>query len=449
MQAMFPTLSRALIMLVFTAAAAACGYPRPPDVADDGGPGDAPDPGSTLRVSPSGDDANDGLRAPVKTLKRAIAIAGTNMEIKTIALGAGRYAATSGETFPYLVPAAVTITGASEGVAVLVGDNAQDGLVVDTGRIQNLELDNFSVAIRARHNVELSGTHIKDSLLAVHGETSAALSIKQLEVIGSVNGCGSGIRLEENSELDVDILVERNLSSAVRALASSMIKISKADIVGDPRCDCLALEISTGQTFELTDSIVVGCRVGLTISGRGSSQTRAAISNTTLRNTENAISVGSGTMLQVIGGELSNNTRAAVAFFGGSGNFVNVKITENSGSGVFVLGAPTVGVATISMRGCTVTGNNFGVFFFDMSAGDLGTPASPGNNVLQSNQMVGISVQGAVGPEQVDAVGNIWNPDIQEANPAGTYPNVKTVPGPVVSVSGNNYDIASGLSLRR
>src|ERR1043165_8393591 len=119
-------------LLLLAVAATACEYPRPVDVGDDGGPGDAPDPGSTLRVSPSGADANDGLRAPVKTLKRAIAIAGTNTEIKGIVLGAGRYAATSGETFPYLVPAAVTITGEAEGVAVLVGDNAQDGLVVDT-----------------------------------------------------------------------------------------------------------------------------------------------------------------------------------------------------------------------------------------------------------------------------------------------------------------------------
>jgi hypothetical protein len=89
------------------------------------------------------------------------------------------------------------------------------------------------------------------------------------------------------------------------------------------------------------------------------------------------------------------------------------------------------------------------VQLLDMYAADLGTLATPGNNTIQGNQVVGVSVRGAMGPLQVDAVGNIWNPDVQEATSAGIYQNVKTVPGPIASVSGNNFDIASGLSLRR
>jgi hypothetical protein len=126
-----------------------------------------------------------------------------------------------------------------------------------------------------------------------------------------------------------------------------------------------------------------------------------------------------------------------------------VNLVNNATVALFVLGGPGVGVASLSMRGCTVTGNKGGVSLFDMSAGDLGTDASPGLNTFQNNQTVGVSVQGTMGPQLVDAVGNTWNPNIQSANIIGRYTNVVTVGGPVASVGGNNFDIASGLSLRR
>src|SRR5215208_577423 len=101
---------------------AACGFPRPANIGDDTGPGDAngsgdatasidappvdaPDPpGTAIRVSPSGDDANDGFTRPVKTLKHAIGLAAANSEIIHIVLASGRYSNASGETFPYTVP---------------------------------------------------------------------------------------------------------------------------------------------------------------------------------------------------------------------------------------------------------------------------------------------------------------------------------------------------------
>jgi hypothetical protein len=86
---------------------------------------------------------------------------------------------------------------------------------------------------------------------------------------------------------------------------------------------------------------------------------------------------------------------------------------------------------------------------FDMSAADLGTAANPGNNIFQNNRTVGVSLQGARGPLQVDAIGNTWNPGVQGANSDGVYSTVNTVFGPIASVAGNNYDIVSGLSLRR
>src|SRR5438046_2588556 len=72
---------RTLLLLVF---ASACGFPRPPNVGDDA-PVDSSPSGVTVHVSPSGNDVNDGVIQPVKTLKRAIGIASNNATITTIA----------------------------------------------------------------------------------------------------------------------------------------------------------------------------------------------------------------------------------------------------------------------------------------------------------------------------------------------------------------------------
>jgi hypothetical protein len=47
----------------------------------------------TIRVAPSGDDANDGLTNPVKTLKRAIGLAAAYSQATVIVLASGRYPA--------------------------------------------------------------------------------------------------------------------------------------------------------------------------------------------------------------------------------------------------------------------------------------------------------------------------------------------------------------------
>ncbi|HMG23919.1 MAG TPA: hypothetical protein VK607_21440, partial [Kofleriaceae bacterium] len=81
----------------------ACGFPRPSNVGGDDGPvpgdaadpvpGDASEPGLVVHVSPAGDDANDGLVSPVKTVKHAIGIAAANTEITRIVLASGTYSA--------------------------------------------------------------------------------------------------------------------------------------------------------------------------------------------------------------------------------------------------------------------------------------------------------------------------------------------------------------------
>src|ERR1051326_8266337 len=78
---------------------------------------DAPPPvdartGSMIvQVAPTGNDANDGVTQPVKTLKRGIGIALANGEVGKIEIASGRYDSANGETFPYTVPGGITIEG--------------------------------------------------------------------------------------------------------------------------------------------------------------------------------------------------------------------------------------------------------------------------------------------------------------------------------------------------
>lgn len=83
--------SIALVLL----GASACGFPRPADVSGDaavdvpGGTDGSAGPIVAIHVSPSGDDSNDGLVSPVKTLKHAIGLAADNTQISQIILATG------------------------------------------------------------------------------------------------------------------------------------------------------------------------------------------------------------------------------------------------------------------------------------------------------------------------------------------------------------------------
>src|SRR5262245_9243883 len=91
--------------------AAACGevHTMAPDAATDSAL-DSP-PGVTVQVSTTGDDGSDGIARPVKTLKRAFALAVADGRITQISLDSGTYSAANGESFPYTVPANLKVTG--------------------------------------------------------------------------------------------------------------------------------------------------------------------------------------------------------------------------------------------------------------------------------------------------------------------------------------------------
>jgi hypothetical protein len=148
-------------------------------------PGDAyHPPGTMVQVSSTGDDTNDGVTRPVKTLKRAIDLAATFPEIRAISLRAGRYEAATGEAFPYAVPSNVTMFGPPGGGAILVGNKTESGLVLEAGKLQDLAFEAFSVAIVARRLGELERVQVRSSAVAVHEETAAMLTMTDFDISG-------------------------------------------------------------------------------------------------------------------------------------------------------------------------------------------------------------------------------------------------------------------------
>lgn len=120
---------------------AACGFPRPADI---GGSGPGDDDGSggaetVLRVSPSGDDANDGITQPVKTFKHALGLAALNAQISKVVLASGRYSTESGETFPYMVPMSLTVSGPAGGGAIFAGNGTEPGLTLQNASLEDVE----------------------------------------------------------------------------------------------------------------------------------------------------------------------------------------------------------------------------------------------------------------------------------------------------------------------
>jgi hypothetical protein len=80
---------------------------------------------------------------PVKTLKHAIELAAASPQIAQIILASGTYSASSGETFPYIIPSGLTVVGPSDGSAILAGNKTGPGLTVDAGGLQSIELQDF------------------------------------------------------------------------------------------------------------------------------------------------------------------------------------------------------------------------------------------------------------------------------------------------------------------
>jgi len=422
---------------------AACGFPRPERVGDAGldAPTDAEiPPGISIRVAGTGDDANDGITQPVKTLKHAIGLAAANPAITSIVLATGRYASDGGEIFPYTVPANLTILGPAGGGAILAGSTHEPGITIDSGTLRDLELEDFTVAVTATGTTHLSGLHIRTGLTAMRAGGNANVTIDNVDIAGTPGACAKGIELSGAAQLTATALVTRALKTSIQAQDQTTLILSHTDTTGS-HCDYTSavISLSTDKVFVMEDSSIDGGDYGINSVG-ASSPPRLTIHNTNIKNlTQTAINMDNG-VLEVIGGTFSNQPAALI--------FSNVNVTITDATLTQHMGAAIqLGGGQFKMRNCTFTANHEGLYIPAAFPIDLGTEMGPGNNIFQNGfNSIGLEVESNI-PAHVSAIGNTWRPGVQGADAAGHYPK-STINGPVgFEAAQGNFKLPMGASM--
>lgn len=425
--------------------ASACGFPRPADVGGDaavdvpGGTDGSAGPIVAIHVSPSGDDANDGLTLPVKTLKHAIELAAATPKVTQIALAAGTYSASSGETFPYIIPANITVAGPAGGGAIIAGNKTVPGVTVDTGGLQDLSLQDFATAVTVTGTANLKNVQILTSMIAVRAEATASLTVNNLDITGVAStvpaGCSTGIAMNGAAKLVATALTMHELKTPLEARDQSVVAIANATIDGSATC-LGGLLIMSAASFSLSDSFVNGTSIGIYAQ---SISFHATITNTIIRGSLGGFPDLKGSF-QMIGGELSNTQGIGAQLGLGTWTFTNVKIHHNKDLAFYLQTADLV------MRNCQLVDNGEGMDIFQDSTADLGTVASPGGNIFQRNKIASVFAES---PVRVNAVGNTWNPNVQGADANGRYTTMEIISGQVTAPDNGNYGIANGSSILR
>jgi len=421
------------------AIAPSCGFPRPADVLPaDGGEDGAVPSQVTVHVSASGNDANDGIALPVLTLKRALGVAMAQTKVVTIAMEAGRYGVTTGETFPYVLPSNVTIAGSTTGSTVLVGNTTTPGITVDSGTLQDLEFESFTTAVTARQMTQLTHLHVRASDISVRAETMATVVVNGLDIIGTAGACSVGVELNGATTLTATGIATHSLGTSIQIKDSTTTKLTSASFTGDASCPASVLQVSSSASFILSDSTLDGGTNGITF-GNALAATQATLTNVTIQNMKSDGLAGDTATVHMTGGELSSNMANGADAMGGNWVFTNVTMASNNASGFYLQNA------ALTMRGCTMSNNGNGVHVASGNKIDLGTQLDNGNNTIQ-NRVLGVIVDGGT---QVSAVGNTWQPSVQGTNNLGKYGAATVITGPVPVVQGNNYAILDQSTLIR
>jgi hypothetical protein len=292
-----------------------------------------------------------------------------------------------------------------------------------------------------RGTAALEAVRVKSSRVAVHEETAASLIISGLDLVGDDGACSTGVDLVGDATLTATAFAAQKLGTSLQVRDRASAAVSDAVIISDRACIAYPFSIRSSGTFLLADSNFVGGYSGPWLGGISMSEPlRASLTNVKVFDTSTRGLGGSDVIVQVTGGELSRNFTAGLSIHSGSWSLTNVAVTDNPDVGVTLFGPEDGPPVTLTMRGCTVTGNLMGVDLSDFANVDLGTMDSPGNNTFQFNTGVGVLLSGEDSDREISAVGNTWMPFVQGADKNGKYIHT-VVPGPVGFVNGNNYSI--------
>lgn len=392
-------------------------------------PDAAPAALNTVHVSPVGNDAADGVTAPVKTIVRAFAIAKGNGEITTITVAAGRYDAANGDTYPQVVPANVKIEGPGGGGVVLAGDRSGPGLVLETGELVNLTLEDFSVALRSTGGGKLTAIQIHSSGVALRAERSARLDASDLTIAGLSGACATGIQVAETASISVSGLRSQVLGTHVDVEDQSVAVIMNAQISGNPACTQPLFTVASSKSVTIADSTFDGGGTAIQLAPvqpLGTVTTVATLTNTTIKHATVAGLAGTA-QVSMMGGGLSSNNVGIDAVLG-DWHLQQVAITDN-----------TIGIKTrdsfLLVNESTLTDNTTGIQITQCNC-------NISSSTLRSSS-VSIDATDVPGGTRVNASGNTWLANTQGADGQGQYPAMEIV-GPA---NGANFALGSQIIL--
>ncbi len=432
----------------------------------------------------NGKDSNDGTQTkPFKTLKKALTkvVAGD-----TVKLLPGNYSKQgSGDTFPVLVPAGVTIVGtvASNGakqsfLSASSSTASETGLTfAGDATVRDLELDVFGTALSAstskltlsnlnfilnRVNVDLKGaaqaTLTKGNVFMGSGSIGARL-IEQARLTmdgGKINGSGpnceqSGGGIAASNAAQVTLKNGAILEN-IPGVALSLKDTAKA-----------ALELAT-----ITRTNPAGCAPKPSIQGVGSTTLTLAGAHLSMTggvfNTSIGIDWQSDAPLTVNGSSLIEGHTAAgikltersatsnTTFFM-TGSSINSNqtgidarfLSDKPNASITVTTSDLVGnqtaitARTLRLRLVKVANNSTGIILSGHSA-DLGTAAEPGQNLFD-NVNQGVVIDNSGNGNLVSAVGNTWKADTQGADSNGHYAPRTTFDGTSPLRNGLNFTL--------
>jgi hypothetical protein len=330
--------------------------------------------------------------------------------------------------------ARLTVNGGTFGGAVLGGSDGVTGAF-------NRGAFNLTGASRLDlNNVQL---HVESSGIFLYGDaTKVNLDSTTVHAAGNV-GPGYGIYAAKGTP-QVTLV-----NSSITGFDYVYGRNSAGIMVGTFAQPGVALTLSA------TNGGVTSNNLGIFVTEQGSTPSSLVFTGANFgvaMNTHGGIVCRDACNVDLSGGELSGNATSNPAasgftFHGGVWMGLATKTYQLKLRNVSVVdNKSTVGsnASSSDNSGVTLAGNAASVF-------DLGTAASPGNNVIQGNtssaQTSGLNVNVTAGVT-VNAVGNTFAPNVQGANAQGKY-QLGTAPCSastcnLTSGAGANYRITSG-----
>ncbi len=376
-----------------------------------------------LYVDPSaGSDANVGTKAaPLRTLAKAAALA---RDHQTVHLARGVFSVTSGESFPIEVADGTTLLGEDTEASTIDGDAADTCLALrGSATVRRLAVRHCRYGTVARRGtVVLSSLTMAQSEVAIVARDDADVSVESSDITLDGASAMSGISLSGGARLSVSggtihggIGTPTVSPIAIVATGTDghRVKLSLADVTMRNNAQSLALE-------QAADATLVRCTLDRADERPGVHITVGGTSSLVMQNS--ALTRG------------SVHSAGDTTLMGGS-----VRAVTQSGAIVVDGGA-------FKMRNTVISGNANGIVATEaVGTLDLGTAADVGRNIIGGNASCGLVVRGATA-RHVQAVGNLWNPEVQGADGNGRYATPYSVRGPEQLAPRGNFALDAASS---